>query len=293
MKNSPQNLQKNLHSSAETYSKISALSDTDLLEICHKFGQETLNARKRFLGTLPEVERRQLWRTEGFFSIFHFAAVLAGVSEEQVRTVINVDKKFINMPVLREQLVGGKISVNKLVRVASVATPENQDFWAEQVQNLSNRAIETLVRDEKVFQSELHVQNTLQEEFKSIKFKTETAKRLEKLAEKGLDLDALINELLDARDQKIAQEKAALSNVKAHSRYIPVRIKRIITAEHGSKCSVPTCASPSKTLHHTARYSITHSHDPHFLAPLCREHHEIAHHIDRNIDKIKKRATIS
>lgn len=128
----------------------------------------------------------------------------------------------------------------------------------------------------------VHVNVNLQQLFaeSSLDLKPETEARLRELQQKGLDLDALINEFLDKREAEISTEKAELADVPAKSRYIPVRVKRLIAAEYGHKCAAPGCRREAKDLHHTARYSLTKRHDPHFLAPLCSGHHEIAHSVD-------------
>lgn len=144
----------------QSLKSISALSDKDLYCLCHKHGSDTLLARRKFEGLLPEVYKRKLYEKKGFSSIFHFAAVLAGLSEKQVRRVVNVERKLADKPALHSLLVNGEVSVNKLARVVSVATPENQETLANQAKLLSNRALETLVRDEKsvhVHTSELHI----------------------------------------------------------------------------------------------------------------------------------------
>ncbi len=48
-------------------------------------------------------------------------------------------------------MVSGEVSVNKLSRVAAIATKENEETWAEQVKILPQSALETLVRDERKF----------------------------------------------------------------------------------------------------------------------------------------------
>ncbi|MEK7547614.1 MAG: hypothetical protein AAB540_01840, partial [Patescibacteria group bacterium] len=60
--------------------------------------------------------------------------------------------------------------------------------------------------------------------------------------------------------------------------------------EHGKKCSIPNCQKPAKILHHTQRLSLSRTHNPRFLAPLCEDHHEIAHSIDIKYHKIKESA---
>jgi hypothetical protein len=112
--------------------------------------------------------------------------------------------------------------------------------------------------------------------------------RLSELAAKGIDVNALLTEFLDQREAEIEAEKQVLGEAtketaKEASRYIPASIRRVVRKEHGSKCSVPTCTKPSTELHHTRRFSLAKSHDPRFLAPLCKEHHTIAHLSDLKV----------
>ena len=46
-------------------------------------------------------------------------------------------------------LENGEVSMNKLARVVSIATPENEEELAEKVKVLPMSALNTLVRDEK------------------------------------------------------------------------------------------------------------------------------------------------
>ncbi|MFA6917617.1 MAG: hypothetical protein WC285_02145, partial [Candidatus Gracilibacteria bacterium] len=126
------------------------MTDKELYELCKKFGKETLEARRKFAGLLPEVFKRRLYEKKGFSSIFEFAAKLAGMSHEQVRLVLRLERKFEDKPVLQKELVEGEISANKLVRIASIATAENQEEIFEKAKILSNRAVEVFVRDVKM-----------------------------------------------------------------------------------------------------------------------------------------------
>lgn len=60
-------------------------------------------------------------------------------------------------------------------------------------------------------------------------------------------------------------------------RAIPVAVKQIIKAKYGDKCAFPSCKKPAAILHHTKRYSLQKNHDPNFIVPLCKDHHELAH----------------
>jgi len=125
---------------------IAKISDQELLKLCDKFGKQALLWRRKFIGLLPEVDRRRLYEKRGCSSIFEFAAKWAGLSEMQVRRVLHLEKRFEDKPILKNLLVDGRVSVNKLMRVVSIATTENEKELAEKVRFLPQKALETLAR---------------------------------------------------------------------------------------------------------------------------------------------------
>jgi len=269
-----------------------------LYELCKKYGAAARFWRQKFIGLLPEVNRRRLYEEKGFSSIFEFAAKLAGMSEEQVRRVLNLEKKFETMPILKTMLENGEVSINKLAKIASIATPENEELLANQVQLLPCRALETLARD-------VHVNTNLQEKSKNassgdnglfnglnrrgrlkisqeLNLSVEVEQKLLELQQKGIDINALLLEFLEKRELAIAQKKEKLSAEAkpTDSRYRLVAVKAVMKEEYGEKCSIKTCSRPAEQIHHGQRFSLAKIHDPKYLAPLCKEHHQIAHSID-------------
>lgn len=240
-----------------------------------RYGENARFWRQKFCGLLPEISRRELYKEKGFFSIYEFAAKLAGLSKDQVDIVLRLERKFEDKPILKSMLISGEASINKLARIASVATPENQEFWAEQIKILPKAAVETLLRDS-------HPKSLPGQ---TCRLDPELAQRLFELQQKGIDINKLLGEFLDKRELEIAQEKEELSEISANSRYIPVKIRRVLRKEHGSKCSIKTCHKPAVNIHHTQRFGLSNSHDPHYLAPLCKEHHIIAHSLDIKFQK--------
>ncbi len=365
-----------------------SLSDEQLLKLCQRYGEQSRVWRQKFAGLLPEVNRRRLYEKKGFSSIFEFALKLAGMSENQVCRILNLERNFSDKPALHQMLINGEVSPNKLIKVAPIATKENQDALAAQVKILPCRALETLARDEKVmeqkFQPQQHDSGGLAMEERGLasgglvglenrsggesekkyqngsskpenggKFdhvsisspfvvqqvnsdfelvaalKKEVKEKLVELKRKGIDINKLIIEMIRQRDLRIEEEKRAIveqkeedvqsraedvrktKSVQSHeevaqprqeaaqgheaamqshqestqkneirSRYIPVKIKRLIRLEHGEKCSIPNCGKPAAQIHHTQRFALNSIHDPRYLAPLCEEHHKIAHAAD-------------
>ena len=130
------------------------MSDEEILKLCQQYGRAALEARRKFEGLLPEVCARRLYLKKNCSSIFEFAAKFAGMSKKQVQRALQIDDQLEDKPVLRQEFRRGNVSVNKIAKVAYIATPETDEFWAEKVQTLSTRAVETLVRDERTLQKE-------------------------------------------------------------------------------------------------------------------------------------------
>jgi len=405
-----------------TNDQLSKMSDEALYELCRKFGTQAIAWRRKFIGLLPEANRRRLYIKKRFRTIFDFAFLLGGVSSAQVTLAVSLDRLFEDKPALRKFLIQGLVSINKLARIASVVTKETEEFWAKQVTQLSYRALETLVRDHRLANREVEenrlgplfenfagfgfgfgksdfsstqlsnlnftadkpgfaadpasmgnrqfisltdhavsdtrqispfvdqvstaipghdfpsgnppipsavpalaspqnswqnqpsspisiAQNGLREPQNAQQFlraqnfqlhpsilKLQLSplaiSKLLELQNKGIDINKIILELITEREENISQTKEHLSeNLQpAKSRYIPAQVKKVIAEEHGQKCSIKNCSKPATVVHHTQRYALARTHDPNFMAPLCKEHHLIAHSIDTKFHETRANA---
>lgn len=269
------------------------ISDEKLLRLCERYGRRALLWRRKFIGLLPEVNRRHLYERRGCQSVFEFAFKTAGLTERQVREVLNLEERFQEMPTLHSLLVEGTASVSKLARVASIVSAGNEAELAEKVKQLPQRTLDTLVRDERHFKSKNGLDKPLFEA-KSLcaqrlefELSAELVERLNELHRNGLDANEIVVELLKRRGTEIQQEKDQIAEElgPTDSRRIPAKVRRILREEHGTRCSISTCAKPAQQIHHTQRFSLGHSHDPRYLAPLCREHHQLAHAVDLRVQQ--------
>lgn len=253
---------------------------------------------------LPEVQRRRLYEKKGFNSIFEFAYKLAGLSEKQVRLVLNLKDRFEDKPVLKGLLESGEVSVNKLARVASIATQENEEELAEKVRILPQAALETMARDCRISQEQndlnkpLFGDKSLRAQTLDFEISDEVVRELNQLNSLGHDPNKIILELLQKRKEDIARKKEelaqeAIEQMEAKkaalepgvepktSRYISVKVLAVLREEYGSKCSIPSCCKPSQEKHHSQRIALVGIHDPRYMAPMCKEHHQLAHMIDQ------------
>lgn len=177
--------------------RVRKMTDQELFNLAKHFGQNALLWRRKFIGLLPEIDRRRLWEKKGFSSVFEFSKKLCGLSEKQIRLALNLWRRFEDKPSLKNLLVSGEVSINKLVRIVSIATMENQEKLAEAVKILPNRAVETLVRDEKqngldkplIGVKSLHVQTS---KSSKIELSEEVTMKLLELQEKVIDVNEVI-----------------------------------------------------------------------------------------------------
>ncbi len=266
------------------------ITDEKLYQLCKEYGKSARLWRQKFIGLLPEVNRRRLYEKKGFESIFVFAAKLAGLSQEQVRLALNLERRFEDKPNLKNLLVEGEVSLNKLTRVVSIATSDNEKELAQKVKLLSQSALETLARDERQ-NSLLEPKNegkSLRAQILNFELSPELVEQLNALHAQGKDPNELMLKLLRERAEKIEEEKGRLSEMamRTHTRYIPAEVRQLLKEEYGKKCSIKTCFRPATEIHHSQRFSLASTHDPKYLAPLCHQHHRIAHAIDQKVHLI-------
>lgn len=187
---------------------------------------------------------------------------------------------------MNDLFTSGEVNSNKIARVTSIATLENQEELAGIVKTMSQRAVETLIKDSK---TESRPQLT---HVRKLELSEEVQKRLEGLKEKGLDINGILIELLDKREEEIQIEKNEIAKeTPTGFRYIKVRTRKVIKEDQGTKCAKYGCNKDAVHLHHTNRFAMSGDHNPNFLAPLCKEHHEIAHSIDLKVQLVRKRVS--
>jgi len=279
---------------------LTTLSDKELYNLCRKYGAQAKLWRQKFIGLLPEVDRRYLYLDKGFSSIFEFAAKLGGLSRLQTQRAIQIDKRCEKegLDELREVFTNGEVSMHKMARVMSVANQDNEEEMVGAVKEYSKNALETFIRDTRYVQKSVpgHTfDDDMSQEEANLDFKLndELIAKLNEMHNKGHDVNEILGELLTKREEGIQEEKGKVAEEIVEkeerkrtqgdgevSRHIPMKVKRILVKEHGAKCSIPHCTKPAATFHHTMRFANHRTHDPRFIAPLCHGHHEVAHKID-------------
>ncbi|MBU0981273.1 hypothetical protein KKC94_01125 [Patescibacteria group bacterium] len=229
---------------------------------------------KRWIHTcklkLPLLEKYKVWRDFGFTSIYDYAFKLAGLNEWQVRDALRLLKKIEDKPALK-QVVEEK-GLGAVRPIITIATVEDQEFWAEKAKNLSRRALEAYTQEFRkktsTHQGKIgHVTNSPPEE--SVNFSPPIANKIKQFL-KRKNAEELLENFLDSFEE----DKPEVTQTSK----IPAKTQRFIIQRTDGKCAFPTCNKPYSNLHHTRRHSIENVHDPTYIHALCKAHHELAHH---------------
>lgn len=107
----------------------------------------------------------------------------------------------------------------------------------------------------------------------------EIAGRLQELKEKGFDINKLLGELLEKREKGIQEREEKLNEQagRPKSRYIPVRVRKLLLEKNGRKCQRVNCSKRFEHFHHKEEFARGGGHRPDNLELLCRGHHELEH----------------
>ena len=125
--------------------RIANLTDRELFSLCRQCGANIRRFQREFACYLPEVEKRRLHKHHGCHTLYEFAAKQAGMTKDTVDEILKVHQKLIDKPILRSLMM--EQGWGKLRIVASIATLETQEFWAEKVITMSKITLQTFVNE--------------------------------------------------------------------------------------------------------------------------------------------------
>ena len=287
---------------------LSTLSDKQLYQLCKKYGNNSLYWRRRFEALLPEVESRRLYKRRGYHSIYEFAAKLAGIGQNTVNEILRTYRNLEDKPLLRKK--AEEHGWSKVRVVANISTPETEKMWAEKVDLLPKKALETCAQDYRKQNSGNDDENlfgqtqtcktlpgeelTEEKSTKTITLKldSETEFQLRKLKqkfekEKGEPLT--FNQFFKIWVKKTEEKAKAVSKkpaavpLRPATRHISVASKRAVDEKHGGQCACPSCNKPAEIYHHIDEFALVkHNlaelvHRPDNILPMCKEHERMVH----------------
>ncbi|MEK7126488.1 MAG: HNH endonuclease signature motif containing protein [Patescibacteria group bacterium] len=244
-----------------------------------EYGRNAKEWMRKCVLLLPEIEKYKVWKKKGFSCIYEYTAKLAGMSRDSVDEALRVLKKISDKPILLK-IVEEK-GLQRVRPIATIATVENQKFWAEKANSMSKNALETYVKDyrSQFLPREAAQSVNQQENYEALtmNLKPETVSKLKKMHTGNWDelMQKFIKLYEKNLEQELEQEKPAPATDT--SSHIPKKIQNYVLKRSHGKCEFPNCTRDYKHLHHTNRYSSNKIHDPDQIVALCEAHHDLAH----------------
>jgi len=131
----------------ETIPRYTELTIEQLDERLERAVRENERSEKLMCFYLVEIRDRRGEQAFGFANIWDYAAERFGFSERKTAYLLRLGTKLKRLPHLAEALASGKLGWTKAVKVAEVATPEDEAMWVDSALSLSVRELERRIRD--------------------------------------------------------------------------------------------------------------------------------------------------
>jgi hypothetical protein len=103
------------------------------------YGRNAQEWKRKCILLLPHIAREKVWQAKGYKSIYHYAAILAGLGKSAVDDGLWLMRKIEDKKELMK--VVEKKGVNAVRPIASLVTEENEGFWAEKAMEMSKNTL--------------------------------------------------------------------------------------------------------------------------------------------------------
>ncbi len=127
------------------------LQSRDLHKQFVELGRERNRLTYKLLALIPAIFQSGIYKKHTP-TIYEYAGKFGGLSKEVVKKVLRNEKYLQNKPKLKEAV--RKYGIHKVSMVATLATPETEEIWAERVEHMSKSALQVLVKE--VREKEIH-----------------------------------------------------------------------------------------------------------------------------------------
>lgn len=144
---------RHFHSASESGFRSLSAEEAETHERALLASKNFKVAEAELMEALIAADRVKVFRSLGYPSLFRYATEALGLSEGVAYSAITVARKAEVIPVLREAVNSGELSLSKAKKVASVLdsgrTAEENSEWVQKAANLSSRQIERAVAAER------------------------------------------------------------------------------------------------------------------------------------------------
>ena len=94
------------------------------------------------MSVLQEIDAERGYLDFDHTSLFAYAVSELKLSESTALNFINVARKAVHVPALKQEIADGSLGVATARKIVPVLTPDNQDEWIEKAKTLTTRNLE-------------------------------------------------------------------------------------------------------------------------------------------------------
>jgi len=115
---------------------------TEIDENARFHATKFLRSEAALLESIQRVDDSRAWATFGFTSVFDYCVRRLKLSESTTSAFICVARKAKTVPLLKDAVVQGSLTLSQAKRVVSVIEPANATLWVEKASQLKQRELE-------------------------------------------------------------------------------------------------------------------------------------------------------
>lgn len=120
-------------------------SDKILHQKFVQLGNQRHRLTKEICALLPDIYKKEIYKKEGYATIYEYAGKIAGLSKFVVEKVLRIEKHLEGKIYLKQAIKTQ--GIHKVGLVAKLATPETDKFFAGIVENSSKEALLEFARE--------------------------------------------------------------------------------------------------------------------------------------------------
>lgn len=124
---------------------IPLLADDQLIAAVKTLAEHEQHATVRLVTALAEMERRHLYRGQGYSSLYEYCVNVLNLSEDAAYTRAHVARMGVRYPVALEELATGAVSLTALRLLEPSLTAENHRELIAAIRHRSKRDVERFI----------------------------------------------------------------------------------------------------------------------------------------------------
>lgn len=109
------------------------------------YGKNAREWMRKCVLMLPELERERVWEKKGYGSLSEYAGRLSGMSHKTVIDGLRILQMVADMPDIMRVIE--RRGINCVRPIVTLLTKDNQQFWAEKIEVMSQHALEMYRRE--------------------------------------------------------------------------------------------------------------------------------------------------